>query len=265
MIKRVTKDDEIKIKEYIRKDVYQNVYLYMDFELYGLSNKNVDTYMLITDNCIKVILLKYYNSIQLFKVNEIDNEESEEIVNYVIKNKFDMICGVTELIEKISEKLKSIYRSTDGYIFSNESKINVDKMVSIEATENDFDDIVDLICSNDGIGGHYIPSVLKEQFIDRKNSMDCKNIVIKEDNKIVCHAATYANSKILSVIGGVITRDGYTGKGYGKQIVNELSLMIQLEGKTPILYCYDPKIMDWYMNMGWKKKNTSSKLELISK
>ena len=94
---------------------------------------------------------------------------------------------------------------------------------SVLAQDADYDEIVNLILLDENIGGHYSFEQLKEQFIDRKNNMNCKNIIIKDNNKVICHAATYADSKLISVIGGVITDKAYRGLGLGKIIVNDLT------------------------------------------
>lgn len=265
MIKNVTKIHENQIKEFIKNDIYQNVYMYIDIELYGFNNQNIETNILINNDKIKLILFQYYNSLQLFKVDQLEKQDIIELVDYIDNKKFVMISGTSEVINKINNGLECNYKKTDGFVFSLKNIKKTNNKIAKLAKDEDYDQIVKLICSDENIGGHYNPDILKEQFIERNKNMNCKNIIIKDNNEIACHAATYANCDLISVIGGVITNKRYRNKGYGKQIVSELAEIIYSEGKIPVLYCYDPIIIEWYMNMGWTKINTSSKLELIKK
>jgi len=264
MICKILETEEHIIKNFILNDIFQNVYLYIDIDIYGFNGSNVKTFVLKDNNNeIKLILFHYYNSLQLFKIMELNDNDIQEVIKHIKEYNFNMISGLTELIQMIYNKVEKSYKMTNGYILKMDKINSTDKIVSERANIDDYDEIVKLICSDESIGGHYTFENLKEQLIDRRKNMGCKNLVIRYDNKIVCHIATYANSQFISVIGGLITDTNYRGRGYGKIILNDLVKIIQSEGKTPILYCYDNNIINWYLSLGWKKINTSSKLELI--
>lgn len=263
MIKKVLKEDEELLNKIISNDIFQNVYIYIDTQIYGYNGDNISTFILCNDGKIKAILFQYYDSLQLFQCEEINNQDLNEIVNHIKKYKFSMISGEVKFINTIFKEISDIYEVHTGIVMKKDTGSDKSSGRSVLAQDADYDEIVNLILLDENIGGHYSFEQLKEQFIDRKNNMNCKNIIIKDNNKVICHAATYADSKLISVIGGVITDKAYRGLGLGKIIVNDLTNLIQQENKIPVLYCYDKNTIQWYEKQGFKKINTSSKLELI--
>lgn len=258
MIRKYKQEDKDIVSKIIKNDSLQNVYLYIDTEIYGFEGDNVETY-LVLNNDIQLILYKYYNSLQIFQNSNIDNKE--EIIEFIKDNNFDMISGNINIISLLNSELNDIYKMTTGYIFKKEEKISQKSDISQLAIEEDYDDIAKLICSDENIGGHYSITGLKEQLLDRMKYRNCKNLIIKKDNNIIGHAGTYADIDDIAVIGGVITNNNFRGLGYGKQIVDDLTYMIQQERKIPILYCYDNKIIPWYEKQNWNKIISCAKLE----
>lgn len=261
MISPAKKEKYNILAKIISKDILQNVYLYIDTQMYGYNEENVKTFILEENNDIKVILYHYYNSLQLFQCSKLSDDNIKEISNHILEYKFNMISGNSEITLKIQKELKELYHITHGCIMSKKDKILEFSEKTEFAQPKDCMEIAELICSDQSIGGHYEINGFKEQLIDRMTTKNCVNLILR-DKKIISHAATYADCNSIAVIGGVITDKNYRGMGYGKMLVNDLTKHIQDNNKTPVLYCYDEKTIKWYESLGWEKSTQCAKLEL---
>ena len=260
MIILATQEKYNLLSQIISKDIFQNVYLYIDTIFYGYNSDKVKTYILESNNEIKVILYHYYNSLQIFQNKPLMDEDINELADYLSNNNFNMITGNRDLIIKLNKIIDNETSVSFGTIMVRKNTINVCSNKTEFAKVEDCKEIAKLICTDEGIGGHYKVSELEEQLIDRLTTKDCVNIILKDKN-IVAHAATYADCKTLSVIGGVITDKKYRGLGYGKIVVNDLTKYIQDNNKIPVLYCYKENVIKWYESLGWKKVSECAKLE----
>lgn len=263
MIKIAEREKYQILKEKIFNDIFQNVYLYIDSQLYGFNSTEVKTYILENKDEIKVILYHYYNSLQLFQISSVDDNEIKEICNHILKYKFNMISGNKEFCSKIQTYLNNEYKIVIGCVMNKEQKAEKYSNQTIFAKPDDCLEIAKLICSDHGIGGHYNIEELKNQLIERMTTKNCVNLILKKQ-KIVAHAATYADCESIAVIGGVITDEECRGLGYGKTVVNDLTVYIQDSNKIPVLYCYNDKTIKWYESLGFKKVSECAKLELCS-
>lgn len=248
------------LSQIISNDIFQNVYLYIDTIFYGYNSDKVKTYILESNGEIKLILYHYYNSLQLFQNKSLTEKEISETVDYLLKNNFNMISGNKDLIIKLNEIMNNNSAISFGNIMIQTTTIDSYSNKTEFARLENCREIAELICTDEGIGGHYKVIELEEQLIDRLTTKNCVNIILKQKN-IVAHAATYADCNNISVIGGVITDKNYRGLGYGKIVVNDLTKYIQDNNKTPVLYCYNENTIKWYESLGWKKVSECAKLE----
>lgn len=260
MITLATEEKYNLLTQIISKDIFQNVYLYIDTIFYGYNSDKVKTYILESNNEIKVILYHYYSSLQVFQNGSLIDEEIKELADYLLKNNFNMITGNRDLIINLNEIIDSKISVSFGTIMAQKNKISSYSNKTEFAKQEHCKEIAELICTDEGIGGHYRVEELEEQLIDRLTTKNCVNIILKNKN-IVAHAATYADCDDISVIGGVITDKNYRGLGYGKIVVNDLTKYIQDSNKTPVLYCYNENTIKWYESLGWEKVSECAKLE----
>lgn len=260
MIKKYCIEDTDRLKNVIKKDIFQNVYLYIDTNTYGFENHDIMTWLISDVSGYTGIVYQYYNSLQLFQIEEPTDCDIEDISRFIQKNDIEMISGNVNIIKKIHEKSDG-FCITDGFIMkANEEAAKSD--MDVEWAElSDCKEIAELICADDGIGGHYSVQLLQDQLEDRMKNWNCKNLILKKEGKIVSHMATYADVEGIAVLGGLITAPEYRGFGYGRIILQSITDALIKEGKIPVLYCYDKQVAEWYAHMGWEKVTTCAKLE----
>ena len=242
---------------------FQNVYLVIDAEMYGFEGDNVKTWIIEDSqhNC-QCIIYQYYNSIQLFETKYCDDLAINEVSDFLISHSYDMVSGTNYIISKLDEKLNHIYNSEFGYIFKCQQMAVRPKSCFVKtALLSQMEEISRLICTDENIGGHYHADVLATQLKERYLYKGCRNVIYTIEDRIVGHMATYAETENIAVLGGLITDSEYRGKGIGKIVLQFITAITQLEGKQPILYCYDPQIYSWYESIGWVKQTQCGKLE----
>ena len=208
------------------------------------------------------MLYQYYNSLQIcFFANDI-KKQADIIAEFIKQKNYEMVSGRADIITCIAPKLP-MYISSFGEILSKSPKIeNRSYDIKAEiATAEDCNEIAQLICSDQNIGGHYTVENLEKQLRNRMHRWDCINMIIRMEGKIVSHMATYANCDEFAVLGGLVTERTHRGKGYGRQIISELTQKVTRDGKRPILYCYDKNTIRWYNSMNWKTVMHCGKLE----
>ena len=238
--------------------------MYIDTIVYGFNNDFIKTFVIRNDEGIEGILFHYYDSLQIFICEEVNDNDLNDIASHIKKYDFSMITGNNFVIKRIYDRLNDIYSITDGVIMKYDNETVVNSNRSTLAGIGDYEEIAKLICSDDGIGGHYSVDSLCEQLKEGNLNQNCKSLIIRENGKIICHMATYAESPRLAVLGGLITDVNYRGLGYGRMVLNDMTRVVQSENKIPVLYCYDKNVIDWYSRLGWEIVSTSSKLEKIN-
>lgn len=263
MIRTIMSEEYTFVKELIRKDIFQNVYMYIDINLYGYETDKIKTWVLESDKHIKAVIYMYYSSIQFFQSMDLNCDDIAELSRFICDLKPEMVSGKVEPIEKIFRELNGEYEISNGVIMTKDKESEVYKFdICEKAGLDDCGEIAGLICSDDSIGGHYTVAILEEQLRDRMENSGCRSFVVREDDKIVSHAATYAEISELAVIGGVVTDVNYRRKGFAEKVISTLSNELIFEKKIPILYCYYDRTIQWYKSRGWKITTACAKLEL---
>ena len=155
----------------------------------------------------------------------------------------------SKTVEKVITDWKRELPEADIYVYDNNSTDGTDE-------------IAKLICSDEGVGGHYAPEELKEQLLTRLDEQFGRNYILKRDGEIIHHAATYAELDNLAVISGVITREDWRGKGVGTLAVRKLCYDLLKEGKKPCLFYYTKQAEGFYKKIGFEEGTGWAKLVL---
>ena len=267
MIVDYNKTDNEELLALLESNLYQNVYLVIDAETYGFEGEYVSTWILkdARDN-VQCIIYRYYNTIQLFTTVYISDIAIYELSEFLKSHSFEMISGDSKTISKLHILLKDDYKDDYGYIYVCEKSDDMVKSEFINvATVDELYAAAKLICTDTNIGGHYDVNILALQLKERMLYKGCRNIIYRKDDKIIGHIATYAETKDMAVLGGLITDSSYRGSGVGKSIFKYVTFLLHKDHKQPILYCYNSSLHKWYESMGWEKVTSCGKLERVNK
>lgn len=260
MYRLVEKKDIPEILAYFEKNLKNCLYSYIDLKKFGIENPNLTVYV-DKSNEIHCTALKYYEGLQLFDAEgKMDTEGTAELIKELNSH---IVSSTVDVIEKLYPLLEDAYEMEQGYVTEMLSMPECEISEDVRPAEiSEYDEIARLICSDEGVGGHYVPEELKEQLLTRLEEGMGRNYVLKRDGDIIHHAATYAELDNLAVISGVITREDWRGKGVGTLAVRKLCHDLLKEGKKPCLFYYTKQAEMFYKKIGFEEGTGWAKLVL---
>ncbi len=259
MYKLAEKSDVPKILDYLEQDLKNCLYSYIDLKKFGLENPNLTVYFDESEEVICCTALKYYEGLQLFDAS--GSIDAEATVALIKKLDSHIVSSTVDVIEKLYPLLKTDYTMEQGFVTEMISmpECEISEQVC-QAKVEEYDEIARLICSDDGVGGHYAPEEIKEQLITRLEEGFGRNYILKYEGEIIHHAATYAELDNLAVISGVITRRDWRGRGVGTLAVSKLCRDLLKEGKKPCLFYYTKQAEGFYRKIGFEEGSGWAKL-----
>lgn len=240
-----------KIKEYIGKEYYKCLYLYLDLIEYGCENTNINVWIQIENDETLAVILKYYTGMHIFSKHH--NYKLNEIINLINDNKPTMICGEKETILNFYNAIENdAYEIETGWVRELRN-YNLRKFEEVhEAKKEDFKDIAKLIYEDEDLGASYNLADLQQQMYERNLEKYTRNYVIKDNNKVITHAATGAENSKLAMLSYVITDPSYRGKGLAFKVCSNLCKDLVGEDKQVFLINYSKESTGLYDKLGFE-------------
>lgn len=238
MIKKINDVSEIK------KEMFSmpwSVYPYANFLKYGIEREFYSLFVI--NNCF---FTKYHDSIQICSKN-ISVSVVPELVNYIKKNKIRMITGPTECLDLIYNSLQK-GRIEHGFIyqftpFAFETKYMIDRAIRIY----EFRAVAELVCeANSNNLGFYGLEQYFNQIYSRFSDGYCRNYICLLNNKIIGHIATYAETPIYGVLGGLAVDVQFRGHGIAKALLSKSISELNKEGKDVYAFCFNNLLFAFY-------------------
>lgn len=256
-----TKEDAKRILDYIGKDYGKCAYLYIDMRKYGFENEHVHVWVQENDqNEINVVLLQYYNGMHLFSR---DNSFDGKLVADIIKTRsVAMVCDMKDTIEKVSP----YFPDNDveiGKVVMLKEYSGIQSKDSVRAKRKDLGEIVDLLMTDEVMGGPYTRELLYSQFLERYDDNFGRSYIHRDESngKIIAHSGTYAELDDIAVISGGIVASEYRKNGEYARILGSVCKELWEEHKTVISYYY--KVAAWsHKKVGFEELGEWAKLKL---
>ena len=226
-MRRAEISEQTKITEWLKSDIANCLYMYMDIVNYGLESPNMDVYIYDRGTDYIAAAMRYYDSFQLFiNADGVSKDERDAIfegfAELITTGNVSMASGRKEIIEGLSNKLPG-YKASYGLIHKIDRYRKMpDDITIVRATPDDTDKIAELICSDPEIGSHYTVKGLSEQLSERIKTNTGRSYLILDGDKVVAHTATYAETADYAVTGGTIIAEPYRIKNYYIYISNHL-------------------------------------------
>ncbi len=268
MYRKAKEQDVEKLLAYLEQDLKNCLYSYIDLKKFGIDNPNLKVYFDTNhrEDCFRAdeiccSALKYYEGLQLFDAaGKMNAGETARLIRSLNSH---IVSSTVDVIEKLYPLLKDTYEMEQGYVTEMLSMLECEISTEVRpAKKEEYDEIAKLICSDEGVGGHYTPEELKEQLLSRLEEGFGRNYILKREGEIIHHAATYAELDNLAVISGVITREDWRGKGVGTLAVRRLCHDLLKEGKKPCLFYYTKQAEQFYKKIGFEEGTGWAKLVL---
>lgn len=259
MINKCSEKDIKRILAYIGNDYGKCLYMFVDIKKYGVDKDFFSLWTSESENGnIRALVSKYHSGMQLFsRTNDFDVYEIKELINLYDPS---MIVGMDETLEKIRTVLSG-YDEEYGMVGKLTGLQIVPSGEAYSAGDEEIKDIVDLISEDEALGGPYEYEELMDQYKERRKEKFGRNYIQRDnDNRLIGHAATYAETEEIAVISGVITAPAYRGCGYSKGILAALCNELLEEGKNVFSYYYIPAAKKMHEGIGFETIGKWTKL-----
>lgn len=243
-MRRADTADRERILQYLQKGLADCLYLYIDIVNYGIATENMQVWIEEQAEEISLVVMKYHDSFQIYSHEFLDN--AANIRELLVKYPVSMVSGRKDIIEQLEKECKE-YRASYGTVFIMDKyrELKSSKNVLI-AAETDAEEIAELICSDDEIGGHYTVEDLSKQLAERIKTGTGRSYIIRENGVIVAHSATYAEAEGIAVVGGTIIHPQYRNGNHYMLLSNYMLQQLAGEGKTAYTFSLSEKMLRYH-------------------
>lgn len=215
-MRKALKCDTESILRQIEKNIGNHLYLYIDIKKYGLDNPNMEVWIDDSNGEISKIVMKYFDSMQLYISKK--GQDLSDVWALILNSSIRMVSGHYDVIQKLAEKdgFSDIFDIASGYVFQFKEyqKFSCEEQILI-ADEGDMGEIADLICLDPSFSLNYQAENLASQLLQRMQTKMGRNYVIRKNEKIIAHIATYAEAENIAVTSGLIVHPDYRSFPYG--------------------------------------------------
>ncbi len=252
MIRKAHNEDLNAIQALCALDSSRLLFIDGDIAQNGLHTAYQETWIDIENNQIKSIFLRYHaNMVIYFKEALTDVEGFESLFDERIK----MISAYKKDIDQMPRSVKDRFTFKEMYFCECEKLIPQTLNVLPSAvTADESAQIVEAI----GQIVEFQASQVHESKAERINSMSERyqlnkihGFIIKEEDKIVAHAATGVETHSAVMVVGVFTLPNHRHKGYGRAVVSALTEYALTHGQKPCLFYDNPKAGKIYLDLGY--------------
>lgn len=243
-MKRAGTDDREKILQYLKPNLADCLYLYIDITNYGIVSEHIQVWFEEEQDGIGWVVMKYHDSFQIYHHKQFPDIDSVRVLlqNYPVT----MVSGRKELIEALAAQCKD-YEAAYGEVFLMDKYRKMQGETGIlRAAEEDAGEIAGLICSDEEIGGHYTVEDLTMQLTERIATGSGRSYIIRNEGEVAAHSATYAEADGVAVVGGTIIHPKYRNTNYYICLSNYILQELAAEGKTAYTFAVSEKMIRYH-------------------
>lgn len=249
-MREAKRQDQSRILNYLKSELQDCIYLYIDIMNYGVQGENMKVWLEEEQDEILFVAMKYYDSFQLY--GRRDGWSIEALCKLLEENPVAMISARRDILERLEGHCKG-YRATYGAVFVMDKYRELkDAGEILRATEADAEEIAQLICSDEEIGGHYTVEGLTAQLKERIRTGTGRSYIIRENGVLMAHSATYAEAEGVAVVGGTIIRSEARNTNYYILISNYILQQLAKENKMAYTFSISEKMIGYHSRMHTK-------------
>ena len=249
-MRKIVKEELPVVMDYLRRDIPNCIYMYVDIGTYGLDNPNLELWIDGEPGDIRLVFMQYYNSLQLFSAE--DDFDVGSAAAFISERRYPVINGRIATLRLLETALPE-YVVHDGLVFRCDNYMHKEIPFLIEeAREDEFQEIAELICGEPTFA-HYEVNSLREQLLERLHTGMGRNRVVHVDGRIIGHIATFAEYETIAVTSGLVVNHNYTAYAYGSIMESELFRELLEEGKTVYTFITERKRAAFLRALGCKQ------------
>ncbi len=223
MMKQLATASEMEeILNYLKEDIPNCLYIYLDLIKYGLENPNMKTWIDRDDGAIGFIVMKYHDGFQIYSRGPIQN--TSEILTLIEEYQPERVSGNEPVIRQLEDLCANEYESSYGVIFRRTKeqlyRMPTEKRCAF-ANIGDIPEIVDLLLTEKDFEDGYSREELINQLEDRYRTKMGRSMVIRESGKIVGHMATFAETESIAIVSGAVMHKSYRNSDHFVVLADE--------------------------------------------
>lgn len=243
-MREATEQDRTRILQYLRGNMKDCIYLYIDIMNYGVSSEHMKVWIEEDAEELSLVVMKYYDSFQVYSHLDVCNTAA--IVALLEQYPVAMISARRDIIEQLEKQCED-YIASYGIIYVVERHREVSGRTDIMlATEKDAPEIAKLICTDEEFAANYTVEVLAKQLAERIRTGTGRSYIIREDGEIVAHTATFAEADGIGVVSGTIVKQNCRNSNYYLLISNYMAQQLKTEGKTAYIFAITDKMIRYH-------------------
>lgn len=244
---QATNNDKEKLITYLKSDIDNCVYLYIDIKTYDICSDDIKVWFEENDGSVNLVVMKYYDSFQVYSRDE--KIELIKVLDLINEYNISMISGPRWIIE-IVEKNLAKYEATYGEVFECDSgEVNVEDGIVQEATVDDAYEIAELICSDEVFSKNYKVNELARQLEDRIRAGLGRSYFIRVDGKMVAHTGTFAECDDIVVSSGSVVLREYRKTDYFSTLGYYFENKIHRENKRIYAFSTNKRMIKYLRNI----------------
>lgn len=227
------------ILEYLKADVGNCLYMYIDIMKYGIDHEEMTLWYQSTEEGFLLVVMKYYNSISFYAHSQ--QWAKEEVISLIETILPNSVSAPLTLMEAVYQALPK-YDLSSGWVYEHKyfRKFEVDFIEKAE--ESSLLEVATLLCMEDGFGSIYQVDTLHKQLVERQQEKMGRNLIIREeDGKIIAHIATYAECDNIAITSGLIVHPDHRKSIYGTALECALVEELQSEQIRPFTFVIEKK------------------------
>lgn len=250
MIKSIENNsDKSIVLYYIGANYYKCLYLYIDLMYYSIERGEIKSWVQYDkDNSITLVMLQYHTALHIYS-DELDYDK-QELLQHLYSLNFSIICGRSELIEDLSVSMPS-FTSEIGYVGRLYKTSSVEDDKAEIATLNDLKEIAELIYLDEDSGASYELNDLIRQMETRYQDGFSRNVIIRDNNRIVANISTGAEIKDIATLNNLIVRKEYRRQGLAQRVFRSICSQLLMEGKEVYSIYYVPESVSLHNKIGF--------------
>lgn len=253
--RRAEAADKDELLAFLRLDLGNCLYLYLDIDKYGIGSSVIDVMVQRReDRSLLAIVMRYADSYQIYAPEDsVAEVEYSDLIKLINETKVNRVSAPRSIIQKLLVGLKDLY--TDSYGVVMELKkykpMTISDIVIEEAEREDIPEIVKLINSDDDLGQSYEYCDMLRQFEDRYDQGMGKSFVIRKNGDIVAHLGFSAITTEFVIAAYTVVKPSYRDFPYGVFLDSYLinSILPSLE-KRGFAFMQEPRRIKLFELMG---------------
>ena len=251
---------EKDILKYLEPNVEECLYLYLDIYWYHIGGDTINVWYDEKDGEYSIIVMQYFNCFQIYSRN--NDFSAEELLHMVEEQGVDRVFARKGTIEYIAPVFGDGYMEEFGSIIEiTKHRDFRDKFSVVEkATVEDLPEITELLLMDEENAVAY---TYDELYQSMKNLYDTgmgRSFVIREDGKIIAHAAISAETDIFMIGAYTIVHPDYRDTPVYGMLIDAYFVHKERGEKRYFGFVIDPRRIKMFQALGNKVVSEYGKL-----